>query len=100
MPEINVNIVWVLLIAIPSILSTITTVKRMFKDSGTVDQEQNQAILLINAELKMHRSDIDRLSTRIDQADGRMTAEIKELEKKIDGRFDQVVQLITNALKK
>jgi aminopeptidase N len=100
MEEMNVNVGWLLVVAIPSLLATISSVKRLMKDSGSVDNEQNQAIVLINAELLNHRKEIDRLATRLDQADGRITSEIKELEKKIEGRFDQLVTLITNALKK
>jgi len=98
MPETNVNVIWLLIVAVPSILATLATVRGLFKEakeSGSVDNEQNQAILLINAELRTHRTEIDRLSTRMDNADGRITSEIKELEKKIEGRFDQLVTLIT-----
>ena len=93
----SVNIGWLLVVAIPSLLATMNLIRGLFKDakdSGNIDNEQNQAIMLINAELRTHRIDIDKLATRLDQADGRITSEIKELEKKIEGRFDQLVKLI------
>lgn len=98
MPEMSVNIFWIAIVAIPSILATVNTVRKMFQDakeSGSVDNEQNQQIMLIQAEQRSQRTEIDRLSARIDQADNRMTSEIKNLEKKIEVRFDQIVTLIT-----
>jgi len=102
MEGMNVNVGWLLVVAIPSLLATVNLVRGLFKDakdSGNIDTEQNQAIMLINAELRTHRTELDRLTARVDNADVRITSEIKELEKKIEGRFDQLVQLITNLKK-
>lgn len=98
MPEFEINIFWVLLVAIPSLFATINAVLRWIKDareSGNIDNIQNQEIALIKQEQSIIRSDLNVLKNKVDKQDGRITIEIKELEKKIDGRFDQVINLIT-----
>ena len=98
MPEFNINVFWVLLVAVPSVFATINAVLKWVKsakESGNVDNLQNQEIALIKQEINGIRNDVNVLKNKAERVDGRITAEIKELEKKIDGRFDQVITLIT-----
>ena len=98
MPVFNINIFWVLLVAIPSLFATINAIIRWIKyakASGSVDNMQNQEIALLKGDILRIDKDIIELKRKAEIVDGRITGEIKELEKKIDGRFDQVIHLIT-----